>query len=78
VVRLFEAKREVVLLRGRCVAVERSSATTVSPMQYRKRLRLEEARRLLLLDAASAEAVAYQVGYANASQFSREYARLFA
>jgi transcriptional regulator GlxA family with amidase domain len=47
-------------------------------MQYRKRLRLEEARRLLLLDAASAEAVAYQVGYANASQFRREYARLFA
>jgi AraC-like DNA-binding protein len=49
----------------------------VSPIQYQKRLRLEEARRLLLSDAASAEAVAYQVGYASASQFSREYARLF-
>jgi AraC-like DNA-binding protein len=51
--------------------------TGVSPIQYQKRLRLEEARRLLLSDAASAEAVAYQVGYASASQFSREYARLF-
>jgi AraC-like DNA-binding protein len=49
----------------------------VSPIQYQKRLRLEEARRLLLSDATSAEAVAYQVGYASASQFSREYARLF-
>jgi len=51
--------------------------TGVSPIQYQKWLRLEEARRLLLSDATSAEAVAYQVGYASASQFSREYARLF-
>jgi AraC-like DNA-binding protein len=49
----------------------------VSPIQYQKRLRLEEARRRLLSEATSAEAVAYQVGYASASQFSREYARLF-
>ena len=49
----------------------------VSPIQYQKRLRLEEARRLLLAGATSAEAVAYEVGYASASQFSREYARLF-
>ncbi len=49
----------------------------VSPIQYQKRLRLEEARRLLLAEATSAEAVAYEVGYASASQFSREYARLF-
>ena len=53
------------------------AVTGVSPVQYQKRLRLEEARRLLLSDATSAEAVAYQVGYASASQFSREYARLF-
>jgi len=49
----------------------------VSPIQYQKRLRLEEARRLLLAGGTSAEAVAYDVGYASASQFSREYARLF-
>ncbi|MFL5618374.1 MAG: AraC family transcriptional regulator N-terminal domain-containing protein [Gemmatimonadaceae bacterium] len=53
------------------------AVTGVSPIQYQKRLRLEEARRLLLSDATSAEAVAYQVGYVSASQFSREYARLF-
>jgi AraC-like DNA-binding protein len=49
----------------------------LSPIQYQKRLRLEEARRLLLSGATSAEAAAYAVGYASASQFSREYARLF-
>jgi AraC-like DNA-binding protein len=49
----------------------------MSPVQYQKRLRLEEARRRLLSDATSAEAVAYEVGYASASQFNREYVRLF-
>jgi AraC-like DNA-binding protein len=49
----------------------------VSPIQYQKHLRLQEARRLLLTDEMSAEAVAYEVGYASPSQFSREYARLF-
>jgi transcriptional regulator GlxA family with amidase domain len=53
------------------------AVTGMSPIQYQKRLRLEEARRLLLTGATSAEAIAYQVGYASASQFSREYARLF-
>jgi len=48
-----------------------------SPIQYQKHLRLQEARRLLLSGATSAEAVAYEVGYASASQFSREYGRLF-
>jgi AraC-like DNA-binding protein len=53
------------------------AATAMSPIQYQKRLRLQEARRLLLAGAPSADSVAYQVGYASASQFSREYARLF-
>lgn len=51
--------------------------TTMSPLQYQKWLRLNEAKRLMLnahLDAASA---AFQVGYESPSQFSREYARLF-
>lgn len=51
--------------------------TTLSPLQYQKQLRLQEARRLLLGDAASAADVAFRVGYESASQFSREYARLF-
>jgi AraC-like DNA-binding protein len=53
------------------------AVTAVSPIQYQKRLRLQEARRLLLAGATSAEAVAYEVGYASASQFSREFTRLF-
>jgi AraC-like DNA-binding protein len=53
------------------------AVAAMSPIQYQKRLRLQEARRLLLSDATSAEAIAYAVGYASPSQFSREYARLF-
>ena len=49
----------------------------VSPIQYQKHLRLQHARRLLLSQATSAEAIAYEVGYQSPSQFSREYARLF-
>jgi len=53
------------------------AVAAMSPVQYQKRLRLQEARNLLLSDATSAEAVAYEVGYASASQFNREYVRLF-
>lgn len=53
------------------------AVAAMSPIQYQKRLRLQEARRLLLTGPMSAELVAYEVGYASASQFSREYARLF-
>jgi AraC-like DNA-binding protein len=51
--------------------------TTLSPLQYQKQLRLQEARRLLLGDASSAAEVGFQVGYESPSQFSREYARFF-
>ena len=53
------------------------AVTAMSPLQFQKRLRLQEARRLMLgenLDAASA---AYRVGYDDASHFNREYKRLF-
>ena len=53
------------------------AVTAMSPMQFQKQLRLQEARRLLLgedLDAASA---GYRVGYSDASHFTREYKRLF-
>lgn len=51
--------------------------TAVSPMQYRKRLRLLEARRLMVDETETAEGAAFRVGYKSASQFSREYSRMF-
>ena len=52
------------------------SATAMSPLQYQKVLRLQEARRLIVSGREIA-AAAYAVGYESASQFSREYARMF-
>ncbi len=51
--------------------------TAMTPIQYQKRLRLLRARWLLLFDTLDAASVAFSVGYESASQFSREYARLF-
>lgn len=51
--------------------------TTMGPLQYQKRLRLQEARRLLLSGKVDATDAALQVGYESPSQFSREYRRLF-
>ncbi len=51
--------------------------TSMTPLQYQKQLRLLEARRLMLTNAVTATTAAYQVGYESASQFSREYARMF-
>lgn len=51
-------------------------ATAMSPLQYQKSLRLQEARRLIVAGQDVA-AAGYAVGYESASQFSREYARLF-
>jgi AraC-like DNA-binding protein len=53
------------------------SITASSPLQYQKRLRLQEARRLMLTERADAASVAFKVGYESPSQFSREYSRLF-
>jgi AraC-like DNA-binding protein len=51
--------------------------TGLSPLQYQKQLRLQEARQLLLAGDRSASDVAFAVGYESASQFSREYLRQF-
>ena len=51
--------------------------TGMTPLNFQKQLRLMEARRLMLAGPLSAESAAFAVGYASASQFSREYARLF-
>lgn len=53
------------------------SLTSMTPHQYQKHLRLAEARRLLRADGAKVASAAYKVGYESASQFSREYARMF-
>ncbi|WP_341524115.1 AraC family transcriptional regulator [Pseudomonas sp. G.S.17] len=53
------------------------SVTAMTPIQYQKRLRLLRARWLLLFDTLDATSIAYNIGYESASQFSREYARLF-
>lgn len=51
--------------------------TAMSPLQYQKWLRLNEARRLMLNEQLDAASAAFQVGYESPSQFSREYSRLF-
>jgi AraC-like DNA-binding protein len=51
--------------------------TNMSPLQYQKHIRLQEARRLLFTETTDASDVAYKVGYESPSQFSREYRRLF-
>lgn len=53
------------------------AATALSPLQFQKRLRLQEARRLMLGEALDAASAAYRVGYEDASHFSREYKSLF-
>ncbi len=51
--------------------------TSMTPLQFQKQLRLLEARRLMVSEAASVSEAAYRVGYESASQFSREYCRMF-
>jgi AraC-like DNA-binding protein len=51
--------------------------TSMSPVQYQKQMRLVEARRLMVSEAANVSEAAYHVGYGSASQFSREYSRSF-
>lgn len=51
--------------------------TGMSPLQFQKQLRLQEARRRMLAGGIDATSAAYEVGYQSVSQFSREYSRLF-
>ena len=51
--------------------------TSLTPVQYQKRLRLIEARRLMVYEGVNANTAAFEVGYESTSQFTREYARLF-
>jgi AraC-like DNA-binding protein len=53
------------------------AVTAMSPLQFQKRLRLQEARRLMLGEGLDAASAAYRVGYHDASHFNREYKSLF-
>lgn len=53
------------------------AVTAMSPLQFQKQLRLQEARRLMLQDGIEAASAAHRVGYESPSQFTREYRRLF-
>lgn len=53
------------------------AVTALSPLQFQKRIRLLQARMLLVSGAGNATSVAFEVGYESATQFSREYTRFF-
>lgn len=53
------------------------AVTNLSPLQYQKRVRLLQARTLLVANAKSVTTAAFEVGYESATQFSRDYARVF-
>ncbi len=53
------------------------AVATMSPLQFQKQLRLQEARRLMLSEDLDAAEAGYRVGYDDASHFSREYKRHF-
>jgi AraC-like DNA-binding protein len=53
------------------------AVTSMSPLQFQKVLRLQEARRLMFASMMDAGLASQQVGYVSASQFSREYGRFF-
>ncbi|MDF0600172.1 AraC family transcriptional regulator [Psychromarinibacter sp. C21-152] len=53
------------------------AATAMTPVQFQKSLRLQEARRLLLADGSDVAQVGFAIGYESPSQFSREYRRMF-
>ncbi len=54
-----------------------SAVTAMTPLEYQKRLRLQEARRLMWVDRLDVGSAGYRVGYHSPSQFSREYSRMF-
>lgn len=53
------------------------AATTMSPLQFRTRVRLQEARRMMVVEGMYAASAGFAVGYESPSQFSRDYSRLY-
>ena len=75
-IRMSELAREVNMSQSTMFSWFKT-VTTMTPLQFQKQLRLQEARRLLLSETISAETASLRVGYESPSQFSREYRRLF-
>ena len=73
----IDALAELVHLGVSTFHAQFKAVTSMSPLQFQKNLRLQEARRLLVSTAMDAGTVGRQVGYGSASQFTREYGRLF-
>lgn len=73
----IEALAETLHLGASTFHAHFKAVTGMSPLQFQKHLRLQEARRLLVATTLDAGTVSRQVGYASASQFTREYTRLF-
>ncbi|UII69836.1 AraC family transcriptional regulator [Pseudomonas sp. HN11] len=53
------------------------AVTSMSPLEFRSQLRLQEARRLMVAEAVDAAGAGFRVGYESPSQFSRDYVRMF-
>ena len=73
----IEALASVAAMSRSALHAHFKTVTAMSPLQYQKQLRLQEARRLMMGEAMDAARAAYEVGYDSPSQFSREYRRLF-
>lgn len=73
----IEALAELVRMSTSSLHHHFRQLTAMSPLQYQKWLRLNEARRLMLNEGADAASAAFSVGYGSPSQFSRDYSRLF-
>lgn len=72
-----EALAEIAGMSGSSFHRHFKAVTSMSPLQFQKQIRLQEARRLLLVQRADAGSIGFAVGYESQSQFSREYSRLF-
>ncbi|BCP54331.1 AraC family transcriptional regulator [Kaistia sp. 32K] len=73
----IEALAEIAGMSGSSFHRHFKAVTSMSPLQFQKQIRLQEARRLLLAQRADAGSIGFAVGYESPSQFSREYSRLF-
>jgi AraC-like DNA-binding protein len=74
--RIDELAREASMSRSAFHA-HFKAVTTMSPLEFRTQLRMQEARRLMVAGGVDAASAAYRVGYGSPSQFSREYAKRF-
>ena len=75
-IRMAELAREMRMSPSAMYGCFRAVAS-MSPLQYQKQLRLQEARRLMIVESLDAGTVSQRVGYGSSSQFSREYRRFF-